>query len=58
MHDPRLDSDNPAALDEFYPHLHGIREEVEYPEVQGIRLYHNRNTIHFPSHGHSAIEIL
>ena len=36
MHDPRLDSDNPAALDEFYPHLHGIREEVEYPEVQGI----------------------
>ena len=58
MHDPRLDSDNPAALDEFYPHLHGIREEVEYPEVQGIRLYHNRNTIHFPSHCHSAIEIL
>lgn len=58
MHDPRLDSDNPAALDEFYPHLHGIREEVEYPEVQGIRLYHNRNTIHFPSHWHSAIEIL
>ena len=49
MHDPKLDSDNSAAVNEFYPHLHGIREEVEYSEIQGIRLYHNRNTIHLNS---------
>ncbi len=44
--------------EEFFPRLHGIREEVEYSVLPDVRLYHNRNTIHFPPHWHPAVEIL
>lgn len=49
---------NKNLAEQFQPRLHGIREEVLYSDIQGIRLYHNHNTIHFPPHWHSAIEIL
>ena len=52
------ETENTNAIDEFHPRLHGIREDITYSSVQGIRLYHNKNTIHFPPHWHSAIEIL
>jgi AraC-like DNA-binding protein/mannose-6-phosphate isomerase-like protein (cupin superfamily) len=46
-------------IDNFYPNLHGIREDVAYTkEYQGIRVYHNRNTLVFTDHWHPAAEIL
>lgn len=50
--------ENNTVIDEFHPRLHGIREEITYSDIQGVKLYHNRNTIHFPPHWHAAIEIL
>ena len=45
-------------VDEFHPKLMGLREDVEYPLIRGVRMYHNRNTITFEQHWHSAAEIL
>jgi len=44
--------------DQFHPNLHGIHEDVEYPLIRGIRLYHNRNKLRFEAHWHTACEIL
>lgn len=45
-------------IDTFHPNLHGIHEDVEYPLIRGIRLYHNRNKLRFEAHWHTACEIL
>lgn len=45
-------------IDNFHPHLHGIREDVVYGQYAGIRMYRNRNTIEFDPHWHTALEIL
>lgn len=44
--------------DAFHPRLMGLREDVEYPLIRGVSMYHNRNTIAFEQHWHSAAEIL
>lgn len=52
-------TENPSVqIDNFHPRLHGIREDVKYGQYSGIRLYHNKNTIQFSAHWHTALEIL
>ena len=48
----------PHEEDDFHKRLHGIREDIDYKEIRGILLYHNRNTLHFEQHWHPAVEIL
>ena len=48
----------PHEEDDFHKRLHGIREDIDYNEIRGIQLYHNRNTTHYEQHWHPAVEIL
>jgi AraC-like DNA-binding protein len=45
-------------VDQFHSRLHGIHENVDYPLIRGIRMYHNRNRLRFEAHWHTACEIL
>lgn len=38
--------------------LNGIQETVVYRNLNGIRLYHNRENENYPVHWHLAIEII
>lgn len=38
--------------------LNGIHETVTYKNVQGIRLYHNREFENYPLHWHTSLEII
>lgn len=38
--------------------LNGIHETVTYKDVQGIRLYHNRERENYPLHWHTSLEIV